>query len=102
MARWLTQVTFVLKIGQEISTFIPPPPPFTSQKYADLHDMEFIETSARTNMNIQEAFVKLATEICEAKSQQMPPTLPGYDHNPSLSLPRSTTLVEKNTGTCSC
>lgn len=73
------------------------------QKYADLHDMEFIETSAKTNMNIQEAFFKLASEICEVKAQQVPPTLPGYDNHQSISLPRNTTLVEnKSSSGCSC
>ena len=58
--------------------------------------MEFIETSAKTNMNIQEAFVKLASEICEVKAQQAPPTLPGYDQATSLSLPRNTRPMERN------
>ena len=76
------------------------------QKYADLHDMDFIETSAKTNMNIQEAFTRLATEICEVKAQQVPAALP-YDPNPSLSLPRNTAPLEKNRSsssgsTCAC
>lgn len=71
-----------------------------AKKYADLHDMEFIETSAKTNMNIQEAFIKLASEICEVKAQQVLPTLPGYA--PSVSLPRNTTLVTGNNGSSGC
>lgn len=69
--------------------------------------MDFIETSAKTNMNIQEAFTRLATEICEVKSQQTPATLP-YDPNPSMSLPRNTSLLEKKSSssssgsTCAC
>ena len=73
----------------------------TLQKYADLHDMEFIETSAKTNYNIQEAFVRLASEICELKSQQAPSA--GYETCPSLSLPRSNALIDSDKNdSCMC
>ena len=75
------------------------------QRYAELHDMDFVETSAKNNKNVREAFVRLATEICEIKSQQSPQTLPGYDPNPSLSLGRDTHLLEDaedDNNSCSC
>ena len=62
--------------------------------------MEFIETSAKTNKNVQEAFVKLASEICELKSQQIPATLTGYD--PTLSLSLTTPIGAKDNSTCAC
>ena len=72
------------------------------QRYADMHEMAFIETSAKTNMNVKDAFYKLAREICELKAQQSPPVLRGYDHTPSLSLARNTQPVYKAESKCSC
>lgn len=73
-----------------------------AKKYADLHDMEFIETSAKTNMNIQESFIRLASEICEVKAQQAPPTLSNHDPNPSMSIPRNTLRLERRDSSCPC
>lgn len=74
------------------------------QRYADLHDMVFLETSAKNNRNVREAFVQLASEICEMKAQQSPPTLLGIDPSPSLSLTRNTIPVEEDNsgGGCGC
>jgi len=74
------------------------------QRYADLHDMVFLETSAKNNRNVREAFVQLASEICEMKAQQSPPTLLGLDPSPSLSLTRNTIPVEEggSGGGCGC
>lgn len=67
--------------------------------------MDFIETSAKTNMNVREAFTRLATEICEIKAQQVPQTLPGFDPTPSMSLPRNTASILENSksrSSCAC
>lgn len=75
------------------------------QRYADLHDMEFIEASAKKNTNIQEAFAKLAKEICEVKAQQQP-TISAHeaDLTPSFTLGQSTIPLndEERNGSCSC
>ena len=65
--------------------------------------MEFIESSAKSNMNVKEAFLKLITDICELKAQQAPPTLPVYD-NSSLSLAHDSEPLGKEVsgGKCSC
>ncbi len=72
------------------------------QRYAELHDMDFIESSAKSNMNVKEAFLKLAKDICELKAQQAPPTFPTYDANPSLSLTRDTQPISKEVSGCRC
>ena len=76
------------------------------QRYADLHDMDFIEASAKKNTNIQEAFAKLAKEICVVKAQQQPSTI--YPHEadltPSFTLGQSTIPLEDDEqgSSCSC
>ena len=64
--------------------------------------MDFIETSAKGNRNVREAFVKLATEICELKAQQAPQTLPVYEEASSLSLTRDSRPVDKESSGCAC
>ena len=68
--------------------------------------MEFIEASAKQNTNIQEAFARLAKEICEVKSQQQPATLPANeaDMTPSFSLGHSTIALhnDDHSSSCSC
>lgn len=57
--------------------------------------MEFIEASAKRNTNIQEAFAKLAKQICEVKAHQQP-TLPldqETDLTPSFTLQGKNTVV---------
>lgn len=64
--------------------------------------MEFIETSAKKNVNIQEAFRRLAMQICHVKAQQMPSILPGSDPAPSMSLPRNGSFADKKGSHCPC
>ncbi len=64
--------------------------------------MDFIESSAKSNMNVKEAFLKLAKDICELKAQQAPPTFPMYDTNQSLSLTRDTQPISKEMPGCRC
>ena len=68
--------------------------------------MEFIEASAKKNTNIQEAFAKLAKEICEVKAQQQPSTLSPReaDLTPSFILGQSTVPLddEDRGSSCSC
>ena len=71
------------------------------QRYSELHDMVFLETSAKNNTNVREAFAQLASEICEMKAQQSPQTLYGVDTSPSLSLSRDTKPVNEGSG-CGC
>ncbi len=76
------------------------------QRYADLHDMEFIEASAKKNTNIQEAFAKLAKEICEIKEQQQPSIISPReaDLTPSFTLGQSTIPLsdDQQGSSCSC
>ena len=77
------------------------------QRYADLHDMEFVEASAKKNTNIQEAFAKLAKEICEVKAQQQPTTITPHeaDLTPSFTLGHSTIPLhddDQQGSSCSC
>lgn len=76
---------------------IPP----SVQRYSELHDMVFLETSAKNNTNVREAFAQLASEICDMKAQQSPQTLYGVDSSPSLSLSRDTKPVNEGSG-CGC
>ena len=67
--------------------------------------MEFIEASAKKNTNIQEAFAKLAKEICEVKAQQQPSTLSPHeaDLTPSFTVGQNTVpLDDQQSGSCSC
>ena len=67
--------------------------------------MEFIEASAKKNTNIQEAFAKLAKEICEVKAQQQPTISPHEaDLTPSFILGQSTIPLDDNqqSSSCSC
>lgn len=77
--------------------FFPPP----VQRYSELHDMVFLETSAKNNKNVREAFAQLASEICDMKAQQSPQTLYGVESSPSLSLSRDTKPVNEGSG-CGC
>lgn len=65
--------------------------------------MDFIESSAKSNMNVKEAFLKLVKDICELKAQQVPTILPILD-NSSLSLARDSQPMSKevSSGGCSC
>ncbi len=64
--------------------------------------MDFIESSAKSNMNVKESFLKLVKDICELKAQQAPPVLPIYE-NSSLSLARDTQPIAKEvSGGCGC
>ena len=69
--------------------------------------MDFIEASAKKNTNIQEAFAKLAREICEVKAQQRPTILPAHeaDLTPSFTLTGQKTVSlsdDRQKGSCSC
>ena len=68
--------------------------------------MEFIEASAKKNTNIQEAFAKLAKEICDVKAQQQPTTVSPHeaDLTPSFTLGQSTVPLDDDHegGSCSC
>ena len=69
--------------------------------------MDFIEASAKKNTNIQEAFAKLAREICEVKAQQQPRILPTYedDLTPSFTLTAQKTVSLNDSGhkgSCKC
>ena len=68
--------------------------------------MEFIEASAKKNTNIQEAFAKLAKEICAVKAQQQPSTLSPHeaDLTPSFTLGQSSVPLndEERGASCSC
>lgn len=79
--------------------------PSFPQRYADLHDMVFLEASAKNNKNVKEGFLHLAREICEIKAQQQPQTLPNTDLTPSIKLKQSHP-VERDShsdgGGCSC
>lgn len=69
--------------------------------------MDFIEASAKKNTNIQEAFAKLAKQICEVKAQQQPAPLSEQeaDFTPSFTLPGQTTVIledDTHKSSCSC
>ena len=64
--------------------------------------MDFVECSAKNNMNVKEAFYRLVKEICELKAQQVPQTLPTYDTSPSLSLTRDIEPIGKEVSGCRC
>jgi len=73
------------------------------QRYAELHDMDFLESSAKSNVNVREAFVKLATDICRVKAESAPQTLPPeYEHNSSLTLTRDTQPISREVSGCKC
>ena len=63
--------------------------------------MVFMETSAKTNRNIREAFTQLALEICELRAQQSP-LLSGGDAGPNMSLARNTKPIKEDGGACFC
>ena len=75
--------------------------PHSLQRYAELHDMEFMETSAKMNKNVREAFTRLASEICELRAQQAPLSS-GGDTGPNMSLARNTKPLREEGGSCYC
>ena len=88
-----------------LSHSVPPPSP---QRYAELHDMLFLEASAKNNHNVRECFLHLAREICELKAQQQPQTFPNADLTPSIKLKQSYPVERESQkeggggGGCSC
>ena len=66
-----------------------------------MHDMEFLEASAKTSKNVKETFFRLAADICELKSQQMTQPLVDTENHPSLSMASDTTNIPKG-GSCVC
>ena len=69
--------------------------------------MEFIEASAKKNTNIQEAFAKLAKQICEVKAQQQPTVALDQDGDltPSFTLQGKNTVIleeDDHKKSCSC
>jgi small GTP-binding protein len=75
-----------------------------AKRYADLHDMLFLEASAKKNKNVQESFLHLAHEICELKAQQQPQVFPNSDLTPSIKLQPSHPVQRDSggSGSCSC
>eukprot|EP00731_Ephydatia_muelleri_P032102 Em0023g609a len=74
------------------------------QRYAEFHDMEFLEASAKDNRNVEEAFYRLATDICKVKSQQSVKHGGDLGDAPSMSLSNSARLAERERepDSCSC
>ncbi|CAI8008888.1 Ras-related protein Rab-1A [Geodia barretti] len=78
-----------------------------AKRYAELHDMLFLEASAKNNHNVRECFLHLAREICELKAQQQPQTFPNADLTPSIKLKQSYPVERESQkegggGGCSC
>ena len=73
------------------------------QRFADLHDMSFIEASARHNLYVAEVFYTLAQQMCELKMQRMPTQIPHQnDQDPSIRIPTVDDIVQSDSKSSSC
>ena len=90
----------LLSISIPLTLSSPP----SLQRYADLHNMVFVEASAKNNQNVQECFLHLAREICKIKAQNQLQVFANTDLTPSIKLKQSR-KIERDTGRkggCSC
>ena len=69
------------------------------QRFAELHDMSFIEASARHNLYVAEVFNMLAQQMCEHKKKIETPNQKDKNH---ITIPSTSPEQDKNDRKSAC